>query len=95
MRFAKKGNTAFTLFLVFLRINTIMWVDSLVGKTFKEVATIIKQIDRKDSIGVCLDTCHIHDAGYDLVNEYEILGGPQNEIYLRNKEEKINEEVKK
>lgn len=33
MRFAKKGNTAFTLFLVFLRINTIMWVDSLVGKS--------------------------------------------------------------
>lgn len=33
MRFAKKRNTAFTLFLVFLRIITIMWVDSLVGKS--------------------------------------------------------------
>lgn len=41
------------------------------GKSFNEIASIIDQITDKKRIGVCLDTCHIHDAGYDLVNHYE------------------------
>lgn len=41
------------------------------GKTFEEIATIISLINDKKRIAVCLDTCHINDAGYDLVNDYE------------------------
>lgn len=41
------------------------------GRTFEELAYIINNIYDKTRIGVCLDTCHIHDAGYDLVNDYE------------------------
>lgn len=41
------------------------------GKAFEEIAYIIKNVIDPNRIGVCLDTCHIHDAGYDLVNEYE------------------------
>ena len=41
------------------------------GRNFEEIAAIIDQIDNKDRIAVCLDTCHINDAGYDLVNNYE------------------------
>ncbi len=41
------------------------------GKTFDELAYIINNVIDSKRIGVCLDTCHIHDAGYDLVNDYE------------------------
>ncbi|MBQ8292220.1 MAG: deoxyribonuclease IV [Bacilli bacterium] len=41
------------------------------GKTFEELAYIIDNVIDPSRIGVCLDTCHIHDAGYDLVNDYE------------------------
>lgn len=41
------------------------------GRTFDELAYIIENVFDKNRIGVCLDTCHIHDAGYDLVNDYE------------------------
>lgn len=41
------------------------------GKTFEEIKKIIDGVEKKDRIGVCLDTCHVNDAGYDLVNNYE------------------------
>ncbi|MBF0578363.1 deoxyribonuclease IV [Erysipelotrichaceae bacterium RD49] len=37
-----------------------------VGRDFGELAAIMKGIHRQDRIGVCLDTCHLNDAGYDL-----------------------------
>ena len=41
------------------------------GRTFDEIASIINQVDNKERIAVCLDTCHINDSGYDIVNNYE------------------------
>ncbi len=41
------------------------------GKTFEEIAKIIELVDDKPRIGVCLDTCHIFDGGYDIVHQYE------------------------
>ncbi len=41
------------------------------GRTFEEIAAIIDKVHNKDRIGVCLDTCHINDAGYDIVNNYD------------------------
>lgn len=43
------------------------------GKTFEELKQIIDGVIYQDKIGVCLDTCHINDAGYDLTNFDEIL----------------------
>ena len=40
------------------------------GKTFLEIKQMIDGVILKDKIGVCLDTCHIHDAGYDL-NDFD------------------------
>jgi deoxyribonuclease-4 len=37
-----------------------------VGTTFEELAYIIKQSDHPERLGICLDTCHISDAGYDV-----------------------------
>lgn len=41
------------------------------GRTFEEIKAIIDRVHNKERIGVCLDTCHINDAGYDIVNDYE------------------------
>lgn len=43
------------------------------GKTFEEIKKIIDGVESKENIGVCLDTCHIHDAGYNLMEIDEIL----------------------
>ncbi len=39
---------------------------SIIGGTFEELAAIIELVDDSDRIGVCLDTCHIFAAGYDM-----------------------------
>ena len=41
------------------------------GRSFEELADIIERVERKDRIGVCLDTCHIYDGGYDIVNDLD------------------------
>ena len=48
-----------------------------IGRTFEEIAEIISRVELKDHIGVCLDTCHVYDAGYDIVND---LDGVLNEF---------------
>ena len=46
---------------------------SELGKTFEELKQIIDGIKKKERIGICLDTCHLNDAGYDLNNFNEVL----------------------
>lgn len=52
-------------------LETMAGKGTEIGRNFNEIKTIIDLITNKDRIGVCLDTCHINDAGYDLVNNYE------------------------
>ena len=42
-----------------------------VGRSFEELAAIINRVELNDHLGVCLDTCHVHDAGYDIVNDLD------------------------
>ena len=58
---------------IVILIETMAGKGSEVGKTFEEVAYIINQIERKESIGVCLDTCHINDGGYNLNDLDKVL----------------------
>ena len=57
--------------------NTVIDIETMAGKgtecgkTFEEIKRIIDLVHDKTRIGVCLDTCHIFDAGYDIVNSYE------------------------
>lgn len=46
---------------------------TVLGSTFEELAAIIGRIPAKlrTRVGVCVDTCHVYSAGYDLVNEYD------------------------
>ncbi|MBU0997660.1 MAG: deoxyribonuclease IV [Firmicutes bacterium] len=42
-----------------------------VGRNFNELAEIIRLVHNQSRIGVCLDTCHSHDAGYDVINDFD------------------------
>ena len=44
---------------------------SEIGRTFEELKAIIDGARLGDKIGVCLDTCHVFDAGYDIVNDLD------------------------
>ena len=58
---------------VMILLETMAGKGSEVGKTFEELKTIIDGVSKKDRVGVCLDTCHLNDAGYNLNNFDEIL----------------------
>ncbi|GAU79458.1 endonuclease IV [Fusibacter sp. 3D3] len=40
-----------------------------IGSTFEELRSIIDQVTQSHVLGVCLDTCHLYSAGYDIVNQ--------------------------
>jgi len=42
-----------------------------VGGRFEELRAIIDRVEHPDCLGVCLDTCHVHDAGYDIVHDLD------------------------
>ena len=66
-------------------LNQILWEDmhttvlletmagkgSEVGRSFEELRMILDRVDLKEHMGVCLDTCHVFDGGYDIVNELD------------------------
>ena len=54
-----------------IALETMAGKGSEVGRTFEELRMIYDKVDRKDRLRVCFDTCHVNDAGYDLVNDYE------------------------
>lgn len=47
-------------------LETMASLGNTIGGTFADLAEIIKLVDNKDRVGVCLDTCHVFAAGYDL-----------------------------
>jgi deoxyribonuclease-4 len=52
-------------------LETMAGKGSEVGSKFCELKAIIDKVELKDKVGICLDTCHIYDAGYDIVNNLE------------------------
>ena len=71
--------------LIAQMLNSILWQDmhttvlletmagkgSEVGGSFEELRAIIDRVALQDKLGVCLDTCHVSDAGYDIVNDLD------------------------
>jgi len=71
--------------LIVDQLGTVMWPDmtttvlletmsgkgSEVGGSFRELRDIMDRAGLPDKLGVCLDTCHVHDAGYDIVHNLE------------------------
>ena len=52
-------------------LETMAGKGSEVGRTFEELRAIIDRVELADKVGVCLDTCHVHDGGYDIVNHLD------------------------
>ncbi len=55
-----------------LVLETTAGMGSSVGASFKELAHIIEKVQNKSRIGVCIDTCHIFAAGYDISTKKKI-----------------------
>ena len=52
-------------------LETMAGKGSEVGRSFEELASIMDKVQLNDKLGVCLDTCHVFDGGYDIVNDLE------------------------
>lgn len=58
---------------VTILLETMAGKGSEIGSTFEEIHKIIEGVETKENIGVCLDTCHLNDAGYDVKNFDQLL----------------------
>ncbi|MFG6494149.1 deoxyribonuclease IV [Fictibacillus sp. UD] len=54
-----------------IALETMAGKGSECGKTFEELAQIIDGVTLNEKLSVCFDTCHTHDAGYDIVNDFD------------------------
>jgi deoxyribonuclease-4 len=54
-----------------IALETMAGKGSECGKTFEELARIIDGVKYNNNLSVCFDTCHTHDAGYDIVNDFD------------------------
>lgn len=52
-------------------LETMAGKGSEMGKTFEELRAILDGVELNDKMGVCLDTCHVHDGGYDIVHDLD------------------------
>ena len=52
-------------------LETMSGKGSEIGRSFYELRDIIDKVELSDKMGVCLDTCHVYDAGYDIVNDLD------------------------
>lgn len=64
-RILTKGQTTTVL------LETMAGKGTEVGKSFDELREILDRIELSEKVGVCLDTCHVFDAGYDIVNSLD------------------------
>ena len=52
-------------------LETMAGKGSEVGRTFEEIRSIMDRVEHQECLGVCMDTCHIFDGGYDIVNHLD------------------------
>ena len=55
----------------YVLLETMAGKGTEVGRTFEELAAIMEKVERKDRLGVCLDTCHVYDGGYDIAGDLD------------------------
>ena len=52
-------------------LETMAGKGSEIGRSFEELSRILQQVELSEKMGVCLDTCHVWDAGYDIVEDLD------------------------
>lgn len=55
----------------FIALETMAGKGSEIGRSFEELATLFDKVTYSDKLRVCMDTCHLNDAGYDIVNDFD------------------------
>lgn len=54
-----------------IALETMAGKGSEIGRSFEELATIYDKVTHSDKLRVCMDTCHLNDAGYDIINDFD------------------------
>lgn len=54
-----------------IALETMAGKGTEIGRNFDEIARIIDGVTHNERLSVCFDTCHVHDAGYDIVNDFD------------------------
>ncbi|MDY0408457.1 deoxyribonuclease IV [Virgibacillus soli] len=54
-----------------IALETMAGKGTEIGRSFTELAKIIDGVTHNEKLSICLDTCHIHDAGYDVVHDFD------------------------
>lgn len=54
-----------------IALETMAGKGTEIGRSFEELAAIIEKVDDNHRLTVCFDTCHVHDAGYDVVDDFD------------------------
>jgi len=54
-----------------IALETMAGKGTELGRSFEELAYIINNVNFPEKLAVCFDTCHVHDAGYDIVNDFD------------------------
>lgn len=55
----------------YIALETMAGKGSEIGRSFEELATIYDKVTHSDKLRVCMDTCHLNDAGYDIVHDFD------------------------
>ena len=56
---------------VYVTLEAMAGKGSEIGRNFEEIARIYDGVHHNDKLRVCFDTCHVHDSGYDIVNDFD------------------------
>ena len=54
-----------------IALETMAGKGSEIGRNFEELARIFDQVSHNEKLRICLDTCHMHDAGYDIIHDFD------------------------
>ena len=54
-----------------IALETMAGKGTEIGRSFEELAKIMEKVEDNNRLTVCMDTCHIHDAGYDVVQDFD------------------------
>ena len=55
----------------YIALETMAGKGSEIGRSFEELASIYDKVVHNDKLRICMDTCHLNDAGYDIVNDFD------------------------
>jgi len=69
---------------VYIALETMAGKGSEVGNAFEDLAKIYDGVKLNDKLRVCFDTCHVHDAGYDIVGDFDGVIDQLNKVIDKN-----------